>query len=670
MTATNCPSCGALVEFRSSASIMAVCGYCQSTLVRHDMDLEKIGKMADLLPDRSPIQLGTQGVYGRAQFNVVGRIQQRYGQGVWNEWYVYFDDQRTGWLGDFQGQCTITFPAEYPKDIPTADAIKIGGRVIIDGSPYQVTNIETARCVAGAGELPFKVGPGYEAQVVDLRGAGNSFATLDYSEDPPRIFVGAEVDRATLKFTGLREEDQQDDGTQVANIQAKSFNCTWCGAPQTVHAPGQSESLVCGSCGSVIDLTDPNLRVLWTFRAAKKAEPRIPLGSRGKLFDADYEVLGFMRRMTKVDYATYEWSEYLLHSWKAGFRWLTEYDGHWNFVRSLTQNPQGASILSSNSISYGGKLYKHFQNAAAEVSYVIGEFYWRIEQGEKVAAHDFVSPPFILSKEQTEREISWSQGEYVEPDAVWSAFKLEDDPPPRFGVSASQPSPHKAKLVPTWGLFGAFFVAAMLMQGFFLLISANKPVYQRTFHFDARGTPIGTEDEGFVPVETSGSTATFKTVTTDVFPLTGRTSNVVLKSQSNLDNNWLFVGLTLVEKDTGAVVRIGRELSYYHGYDGGESWSEGGSSDEVSLPSVPSGNYYLTVDAEADPRNSQAVDYRLTVNRDVPYSTNFWITILLLSLYPIVAWWRHRRFEQRRWAESDHPWGGGADSSDSVDSDG
>jgi uncharacterized protein (DUF983 family) len=54
----SCPSCGAPVVFKSASSVFAVCEYCQSTLVRHDQNLEDIGKMAALVEDRSPLQLG------------------------------------------------------------------------------------------------------------------------------------------------------------------------------------------------------------------------------------------------------------------------------------------------------------------------------------------------------------------------------------------------------------------------------------------------------------------------------------------------------------------------------------------------------------------------------------------------------------------------------------
>ena len=53
----NCPNCGAKIVFRWSSSVQTVCEYCKSILVRTDIDLKKVGQVADLPPDSSPIQI-------------------------------------------------------------------------------------------------------------------------------------------------------------------------------------------------------------------------------------------------------------------------------------------------------------------------------------------------------------------------------------------------------------------------------------------------------------------------------------------------------------------------------------------------------------------------------------------------------------------------------------
>ena len=58
-----CPGCGAPVEFKSAQSAFAVCPYCQSTVARQGETLSRIGKMAELFDDFSPLQLMAAGKF-------------------------------------------------------------------------------------------------------------------------------------------------------------------------------------------------------------------------------------------------------------------------------------------------------------------------------------------------------------------------------------------------------------------------------------------------------------------------------------------------------------------------------------------------------------------------------------------------------------------------------
>ena len=47
----------------------------------------------------------------------------------------------------------------------------------------------------------------------------------------------------------------------------------------------------------------------------------------------------------------------------------------------------------------------------------------------------------MLSREVSDKEASWSEGEYLEPDDLCAAFRITMTPPARIGVYANQPNP-------------------------------------------------------------------------------------------------------------------------------------------------------------------------------------------------------------------------------------
>src|ERR1044071_6156153 len=213
-------------------------------------------------------------------------------------------------------------------------------------------------------------------------------------------------------------------GKEVPKV--RTLSCPSCGAPLTVRGLLQTESIGCGACGAILDLTDENLQVISTFQTKTTLQPLIPLGTRGKFLGDLLEVIGYMRRKVTVEGVDYEWSEYLLFNPFKGFRWLSEYNGHWNLIKTTTNMPKPLGSSDTDSVSYLGETFRHFQSAYARVTYIVGEFYWKAQVGEGCAVTDYVSPPLILSKEVTDLEIIWSVGEYIEPQTVSSAFQLTE----------------------------------------------------------------------------------------------------------------------------------------------------------------------------------------------------------------------------------------------------
>jgi hypothetical protein len=170
-------------------------------LIRTDVDLQKIGQVADLPPNSSAIQIGTEGTYGKRSFVAIGRIIYEYDQGNWNEWNLMMSDGTGGWLSDAQLDYAVTFPARGQK-LPRE--CRIGQDYTWDNQTYTVSTITKAHYRGVEGELPFQYWDKADVVFVDLMSHGEKTATIDYSEDPPLLFLGESVDFDDLKLRNLR----------------------------------------------------------------------------------------------------------------------------------------------------------------------------------------------------------------------------------------------------------------------------------------------------------------------------------------------------------------------------------------------------------------------------------------------------------------------------------
>jgi hypothetical protein len=424
--------------------------------------------------------------------------------------------------------------------------------------------------------------------------------------------------------------------TPPGKPQVKALNCPGCGATLTIRSFGNAVTIVCESCHSILDAKDPNLQILQRFKVATgEYRPLIPLGTRGKIRGADYEVTGFERRTILVDGIPYSWHEYVLFNPYKGFRYLTEYSGHWNDVSILKALPDVQTYASPPTVKYLGETYKHFQTAKAETSFVLGEFPWQVRVGESVEVTDYVSPPRVLSSEATGNEVTWSMGEYMSGKDIWAAFRLSGSAPETVGVYENQPSPMSADTRNIWVAFAAFLLLLVVLMIGFDMMARNEQVLSGSYKFDSREHA----DASFV---------------TDDFELKGHTSNVEVDTSTDLNNRWIYLNYALINEETGQAFDFGREVSYYHGYDSDGSWSEGGQNDSVAVPSVPPGRYYLRVEPEGDPSYGVTY-YSVTIKRDVPQYSFYGLALLALLAPAILLTWRTLSFEHLRWAESDHP---------------
>jgi hypothetical protein len=413
-------------------------------------------------------------------------------------------------------------------------------------------------------------------------------------------------------------------------VKAKSISCPNCGGPVELRGFAHTLTLVCPQCLSVLDASSPEVEILQKFEGKAHISPTIPLGTRGTFEGVTYEVIGFQVRRVHSGGDTDQWDEYLLFNPFQGFRYLTEFNGHWNFVRVLSALPEETRSKGKRAMRLDGRAYLHFDSMIANTAYVLGEFPWQVRLNDAVACQDFVAPPYMLSSESTGGEITWSRAQYMTGAQLWSALRLPGAPPVPSGVFANQPPPHPGSIGSAWRTWLWLNVALAALVFFFSILSPGRVAFSDSYVL----VPGVKSDTAFV---------------TPSFKLTGRDSNVELGIKTNVQNNWAYFNFALINEKTGQAFDFGREVSYYRDSDR----SEGSPNNSVVIPAVPSGQYHLRVEPEAD-NNSPTVRYDLILRRNVPNFALFGIAALLLLIPPVVVTVRRAGFEAARWRESDY----------------
>ena len=422
-----CPGCGAAVEFRSLASTHAVCGYCQSTIVRDGDALSRIGKMSEAFDDYSPLQILSQGKFNRVGFTVIGRLQYKYQGGSWSEWLCALEDGNAASLSEDNGSFVWSVAANTQRTLPKPQQWVLGNTTAINGRAYSVASIQEVALMSAQGELPKLPPLGTSFTVVELRSAQGEVISINYSTQPPSLSSGTSVVLENLQLTGLRDLTNVT-GQGGKEVKGRHFNCPNCGSAVSVKLD-TSKSITCGSCNSLIDVSQGIGGELSHAIQDESVKLLIPLGTVGTLQGKSWQIVGFQHRMGKEigdEDESFGWSEYLLYNAKAGFQFLVDATDGWSLVKPTTGAPE---VKTSRLVTYQGASYTQQYAYKAETNYGAGEFYWRVERGQQTDNEDYANGKLVLSREQSAgsagKEVTWSIGSKLEASTVVSAFKLK-----------------------------------------------------------------------------------------------------------------------------------------------------------------------------------------------------------------------------------------------------
>ncbi|WP_257452650.1 DUF4178 domain-containing protein [Archangium lipolyticum] len=624
MTQGNCPSCGAPIEFTAGTALVVVCGHCQTVVAKKGIRLEAHGKIGAIVDTDSPLQLNVEGRIGRDGYRLVGHLQKDHGAGPWDEWYVEFDDGRTGWLSESEGAFHLLTSVGTEAGLSLEDFTP-GHRFSLRGKRLVVEERGHGRVVAAAGQLPNDVDPSADSHYVDATGGSGVFATLDFGTgaSDPEVFIGRKL---KLEELGIPPDQLRPRVRKVALQQAR---CTNCNGPLELRAPDQTKRVACPFCGALLDASQGRLAFLQLLEKPDHA-PLIPLGARGKLKGAEWVCIGFLVRSCTVEGVRYPWEEYLLFNRGRGFTWLMNSNGHWVFLEPLDAGD--VAVAQGTAAHLEGRRYRAFQSVTAVTETVLGEFYWEVQAGESAEAEEYVAPPYSVNVDHTENEVTYTRGEYLPPDTVRDAFQLKEPLPAPHGIAPSQPNPHSSASLWTWtGVWGVALLAIFLLVN---VLAARETVLVQEVRLDPdaqSGTPSAVHFSKPFDIHKRG--------------------NVRAELFSPVGNSWLGVQGDLVNEESGEVISFYDEVGYYYGSDSDGTWSDGSKEEDEYLSAVKPGRYTLRTTAFFDGM-ARGQSYRVTLVSDAPRASWFCVSLVLLLLGPLFAFFRSSSFESARWAES------------------
>ena len=141
------------------------------------------------------------------------------------------------------------------------------------------------------------------------------------------------------------------------------------------------------------------------------------------------------------------------------------------------------------------------------------------------------------------------------------------------------------------------------------------------------------------------------------FELPASRQAVEIHASADCEQSWIGLDTALINDDSGESDAVGIDLSYYHGYEGGESWSEGSRSGTAEVGGVKRGRYVLRVEPQfgKDAAGRLPPTVHVVVRRGPFLWTPALLAFGLILAWPLVLFLRSRGFEKRRWEDSDHP---------------
>lgn len=402
---------------------------------------------------------------------------------------------------------------------------------------------------------------------------------------------------------------------------------------RTIYNGWDEETLYygCGRCEILLRWRDEEF-VKYRTMNARTQSTAFALGTTGRLFDRNWRIIAYAQRYeTSGDKAI--WQEYLLHDeTEKKYAWLSEFEGHWLFVETIPESDVATEVVSDinqeRATYFMGRDFAPYHKYKAKYRFFSGEYFYLPDANKGIDCIEYISPPFVLTKETGIEGTEYSLAQYVSPRKIRKAFQAMEWMPDRTGIGAAQP--FSKWLSPRAMIYTALVFCALIWgtQTFINDKARNQEVFSQYVSVD--GNSAG------------------KPITTSSFEITGKPAIMEVRSRGSVDNSWMEAAIDLVNENTGEEKSFAVGVEYYHGVDGGERWSEGTTGSSESLCSINPGRYHLVITPFKD-INASAEWLEIYGYHDVPTWWNaLWAMAIMAGIAGGLVYWEGL-FEKKRW---------------------
>lgn len=369
------------------------------------------------------------------------------------------------------------------------------------------------------------------------------------------------------------------------------YICPVCKTENKTDAEFNISEYICRSCSNLIDVPKNA-----STKVVKKPIENVVLevGQKGNVNGTDYTVTGIIIRKYG---STVFWREYYLKDKKGEDAFLSESDGHWVFLHIINALDVKKK-LNGKVAEFHMKNYRWYETTQCTIHAAAGFFEDKLNFS--IANYkEYVNGTQMISQEQSGSETEFFFGKHISKYDVKKAFNISNLPN-YTGIGIVQPFYVNVKQA-----INILAVSALLICFIQLYV-------------------VGTRTNALVfEQEVNFTDVADKEMVSKSFELSGGSAPLNVEVSSNVDNSWANVGLGLVNEKNNEIVFASKDIEEYHGYEDGESWSEGSQRESFNFCGVAPGKYHFVISAErqepvktSQPARYISPDGNLSISRE------------------------------------------------------